>query len=1231
MSEFAGSDRFRIIRRLGEGGMGVVYLAHDQRRDAEVALKTLRRDSPFGIIKLKSEFRSLAEVAHPNLIDLHDLHHDDGTWFFTMEYVDGEDLNHWLRPRDGFDDGPRLDYTRLRHALRQLVEGVAALHEAGHLHRDLKPSNVLVERGTRRLVVLDFGLVTPLDRRRAVHEPGFSGTLEYMAPEQADGEDPLPASDWYSVGVILFEALTGQLPFRGKPFKIMIDKRRKDAPDASSVDPSIPDDLDRLCRALLARDPAARPDADAILDALGTARSGSGPLVLPSPGRGRLIGRESQTAALEDALAAARGGQATLVGVHGGSGMGKSALLRRFLDPLVEQPDLLVLSGRCYERESVPYKAFDSVIDALTQQLGRMPDEALDAMMPPALAPLTRLFPVLLHVDAIAVRSLPEDEPSDPRELRQRGFALLRQLFAGLARDRVPVVHIDDLQWGDRDSAVLLTELLRGSDPPPMLVLGSYRTEEVESSAFLRSMLGFVEQPGHALRWQEIPIGPLDAADAARLARARLGEREGAERLSALIARESAGNPFFVEALARHLRQTARLVEGGLTVEEVVRQRVEGLEHVAQRLMHALAVHGRPLDQRIAYDAAGVPNDAVARTVGLLRAEHLLRVRATGAEASESLELYHDRIRAAVTGGMPDISRRAMHMELGLALERREAGDPEVLAEHFIGAGELDRSRRYTAESAERAVAKLAFDRAAELYRRALELHRQAMASSSGLESDALAEERRLLECLGRALIDAGRGPEAAAVLLEAAEGADPERRLELSLEAGTQLLISGKLKDGLAVTRGVLEQIGMTLPQSARRALPGLLARRARMRLRGLDYTETAEADIERRALTRIDACWSVGLGLGLVDHVRAADFQTRSLLLALDAGEPMRVARAMAMEGAYASATGPGGDARAGALVDRARAIADRIGVPYAQGMTHYGAGVAHFLAGRWRPAVEHLTASAEIWRDRCRGVNWETTTTFVFQFSALARLGDVGRIAAGVPTLLAQARDRGNVYFTTNLRTGYPSLAWLVMDDPETGAAHHQEAMEEWGDDGFHVQHYFDLIAAVHLALYRQRPEAAWQRVRTTWKPMRASLVHHVDLVNLDTFTLRARAALGALAAGIDADDARSTLRRDIRALAKSKVAWAIAESRLFTGLLAAHEGRSDDARAALEEALTGFEETESALYAAATRMRLGALVGGDAGRARATTGAMAMTARGVRNPRAMARILAPLGEG
>ncbi|MCA9538198.1 MAG: protein kinase, partial [Myxococcales bacterium] len=905
--DFQGTSRFELARRLGEGGMGVVYLAHDRDRGADVALKTLRRDSPYGILKLKDEFRALAEMVHPNLVGLHDLLEEDGTWFFTMEFIDGVDFLKYVRPRVTFDAEPTLDPKRLRRAFEQLARGVVALHDAGHLHRDIKPSNLMVERGGR-LVVLDFGLVTPLDARRP-REAGLTGTLEYMPPEQGDGAEPRAASDWYSVGVVLFEALTGQLPFTGKPFKIIVDKRRFEAPRASSIAPEIPPELDALCAALLRRDPDARPGDDEVLAALGITREDSAPLPhsMPADGPG-LIGREKQTRALTLALTEARRGRAVMVSVPGSSGMGKSALVRSFLDPMLDRDDVMVLSGRCYERESVPYKAFDGIIDALTRRLGELMPEAVEPLVPDSVRALTRLFPVLLHIDAIADRAAPEEEPFDPREVRRRAFAALRTLFTRLADQCTPILYIDDLQWGDADSAALLAELLRPPEAPPLLVIGSYRSEEVESSDFLRASERAFAAAGEGLVRREIEIGPLDPVSAARLARSLLGERDDVWRLGTQIAGESGGNPFFIEALVRHLQHVGGLGESGLTVDDVVRARFETLDEPAQRLLQVVAVTGRPLAQDIAFEAAGTSGEA-ARSLGRLRAEHFVRVR--GGTSQPALETYHDRIREAVTASLPTLITRAVHLDIAQALARRGA-EPEVLVTHYRGAGDLAQAWSLTKESADRAAQKLAFDRAAALYADALALHRELRGAQC--TPDQASTERDLLERLGRARVNAGRGTEAAEALLEAAEGAEPVRRLELTREAGAQLLISGRLKRGLEVMRGVLDQIGMTLPESSRRALPGLLARRARVRLRGTQFTRRDEAAVPRAALTRIDACWSVALGLGLIDHVRAGDFQARTLILSLEAGEPCRVARALALEAAYASATGPGGEARAG-----------------------------------------------------------------------------------------------------------------------------------------------------------------------------------------------------------------------------------------------------------------------------------------------------------------------------
>ena len=396
--ERLAGGRFVIERRLGTGGMGSVYAAYDQERAQHVALKTLhqRRDGE-AFYAFKREFRTLADVAHPNLVSLYELFADDRQCFFTMELVDGVDFLTHVRP-----ESTGLDPERLTEALRQLADGVRALHAAGKLHRDLKPSNVLVTF-EGRIVLLDFGMALDYQQRFEPEsfETGFAGTLAYMAPEQANGETSTPATDWYAFGSMLFEALTGRVPFEGSLVQILNRKLRGEAPDPLELGAD-EGPLTDLCRRLLLRPPDARPsahevwsllqgdsaqeadaspDAPGSLPALDPADPGqaSGSLDALSqelgPWTPTLVGRDAELASLEAAWARTRQGRSAVVYVHGTSGMGKTALVDTFLHGLRErlarsgeQPK--ILAGRCYEHERVPYKALDGVVDSLSRAQG---------------------------------------------------------------------------------------------------------------------------------------------------------------------------------------------------------------------------------------------------------------------------------------------------------------------------------------------------------------------------------------------------------------------------------------------------------------------------------------------------------------------------------------------------------------------------------------------------------------------------------------------------------------------------------------------------------------------------------------------------------------------------------------------------------------------------------------------------------------------------------------------
>lgn len=274
---FVGTDRFAVQRCLGSGSFGTVYEAFDRERGTSVALKVLRQPDPAAIYRFKKEFRALADVTHPNLVELYELWSEGARWFFTMELVDGVDFLSHVRgetspplrvssaigpsgeseaetldvesPAPLADRTPTLDWGRLRSSLLQLAEGLSALHASGRVHRDIKPQNVLVARDGR-VVILDFGLVAeltpaPMDRSTGLHAVG---TPAYMSPEQARELAVSEASDWYSVGVILYEALTGVLPFQGQTIELLARKLQEQPIPPRELAPGVPADLDLLCR-----------------------------------------------------------------------------------------------------------------------------------------------------------------------------------------------------------------------------------------------------------------------------------------------------------------------------------------------------------------------------------------------------------------------------------------------------------------------------------------------------------------------------------------------------------------------------------------------------------------------------------------------------------------------------------------------------------------------------------------------------------------------------------------------------------------------------------------------------------------------------------------------------------------------------------------------------------------------------------------------------------------------
>src|SRR5256712_5204970 len=780
-----GGGRFIIKGRLGKGAFGTVYEAYDRQRDAHLAIKRVHGLDIGSTYDVKKEFRVLADVCHPNLVTLSDLFADGDASFIAMELVRGVDfLSYlWRRGKDAaadrhIVDGKRRhrisDWKRLERAVSQLVRALCYLHEHGKLHRDVKPTNVLVTPDGR-LKVLDFGLTTDVVPEVMGESIRIRGTPAYVAPEQAAWKAASEASDWYSVGVMLFEAITGERPFNGGFLQVLEAKQREDARPLSALCSDIPEPLDTLCRDLLDRRPERRPTDAEVVARLEQIWPPSTTTVKTRPmrrERAPFIGRVEQLAVLDRAFEAAMIGRAQMVFVCGSSGLGKTALIRRFLAGLCErEPDAVLVTGRCYERESVPYKALDSLVDRLSHYLRTLPSSEVEALLPHDVAALTRLFPVLQRVDAIAGTRFRPVRAANAQELRRRSFAAFRELLARLS-DRHPVVLvIDDLQWGDSDSAALIADLMFGADAPALLFVACYRFEDLFSSAAVRMLLFDDDSPSAACDVHRVEVAELNEQEAYELAAALTKTFGGAATAIESIVRESGGSPFFINELIQY--SAATMLAGDISASEsavnhdmssrvgldaVIRARTGRLGEGPQRLLHALAIFGGPLKLSVAIEAAGLLHGGV-QDVMLLRAAHLTRMRVAG--SGEEIEFYHDRIREAILADIPKDEIPRLHARLAAVLQRSDDVNPETLLFHFRGAGQLDVASMYALAAADRARDAVAFDRAASYYRLALQLGEGANAKRCEVPSK-----------LGDALATSGRGYEAAQAYFAAAEGA---------------------------------------------------------------------------------------------------------------------------------------------------------------------------------------------------------------------------------------------------------------------------------------------------------------------------------------------------------------------------------------------------------------------------------------------------------------------------
>ncbi len=700
----------------------------------------------------------------------------------------------WLLP------GERM----LRLLFSQLARAIGELHKRGLLHRDVKPSNILVTP-EGRAVLIDFGIIAELTHGPVMERSRTAGTVNYMAPEQfADAGEPSLASDWYALGVVLFQALCGRTPFIGTASAQIELKQTFDAPLVHALQPDAPDDLASLCQRLLSRAPDQRPDLEAILEVIQPSKRTAPREFLGT--REQLFGRDAELALLGEALARAHAGESATVLVSGSSGMGKSVLVEHFLNGLDRTEPTMVLRGRCYEQESVPYKALDSSVDALCHALLQLSESERADVIPEGADLLASVFPVLRRIPEL--KDAVVGEVDETTQLQSRAFAALAEIITLLGETRTVILWIDDLHWGDADSVPMLSQLVRLKACRLMLI-ASYRDDVAANSAVLASLM---ESLGGAQKVQELTtslrVGAVADETLHELALSLLDPCVASEELVASIVREAKGSPYFANELARHANSHARSTVAATSLDTVIVEHAAALTKGARTLLEVLCIAGWKMPRSIAEAASGTDQ----RTTHELLAARLTRTT-TSAQGQKLIEPYHDRVREAVIATLGQETRRKHHRRIAYAIEE-VAGAAEghlfALAQHYALSEDVElaeRTHELNRRAAESAVAANAFEQA---YRCAAQAH--AAAEDGGIDLDAA-----FLVMYGDAASRTGRMETAGGILNRALElSTDSARRAAIHVQLAKVSMGQLDSDKALGAATSALAELKTKLPKKS-------------------------------------------------------------------------------------------------------------------------------------------------------------------------------------------------------------------------------------------------------------------------------------------------------------------------------------------------------------------------------------------------------------------------------
>jgi serine/threonine protein kinase/tetratricopeptide (TPR) repeat protein len=1200
---------YQIGALIGTGGFGSVYLGMNTQTQSQVAIKHLRQTSPERLFRFKREFRMLADCAHRNLIRYHQFLERRGQWYLVMEYINGPTLveyvrgGHWSASQDptrsvigersgranrsreagarwqgdddfhpdepGFVAASHMELVRIRAILPQLADGLTHLHQAGIVHRDLKPRNILVD-GTGRVVILDFGLALQgQDLAQVGRYP--IGTPGYMAPEQAVAQPASAASDWYSVGIMLYEMLLGHTPLPDCP----VDSSVANTPglhlpaDPRTFFTDLPDDLCDLCMALLAPDPDARPkDAAERLRRCGEVSSSRSQQ--PQVGHA-FVGRMGQLQRMQQARIAWEDNHAgAVLVVHGPSGIGKTSLVDHFVQQ--GPPGSLVLRARCYQRESVPFNALDGLAESLCEHLQRMDAARVKKILPKDITDLAHLLPTLQLVPEIKriVRGTARFA-SDPLKRRSNAINALRSLLHNLAQHRRLVMVIDDMHWADHDSIASLIEVLSPPAAPAILLIATILAEDEDDvTTALASAFGQARVAITALA-----LEPLSEPESFSLIEQMLsGEQDQSDLDPMQLYRESAGHPLLLrELVLSHLHQPR--ATAGKTLQEIIEQRLAALPSPARQLLACAAVAGRPQSIAVLARATGDPLD-LPGLLHQLCADRLLRYHIY--HGRSDMVVVHKHIGEITLSSMDAAEQRQHHRALAQALAAEGEAEANAVFEHWLAADEPALAFPMGLIAGARAMQSGACSHAVRIYQYLLQI------APAG---ENIADLRLRL---ADALSNSGNSAAAAKTYVEVAADPDYPDRVHALQRAAGQYLRSGHIDDGIRCAREVMQQIDVRWSEQPAAALAHLTRGRLNIWWRGIG-THPHLATAEPLARLRMDALWSIGYGLAWVDQVRGAELNIRHTEMALACGDPMRISRGLAWEAIQiAREGGPGSRQRAHGLLEAGQDLAVHLPDDHALAWCHSAEAYLAWSESRWDDAIASCTRAAHLFTMGGSDGFWELGSLAAFCWlPSLYHTGRMSELRERLTAVEDEACQRGDLHTLVTIRTTTKPWVTLASGDPDSAWRDVEDALTRWSRRDWHLQHLFALTAKVHIALYWGDAPTAWRLLNHGWPRFKSSMQIRLQSERVTMLYLHGQVGVMMVPRGVQDGDRINEIRGDIALLEQEASPLSQVQAQVLHAAVLALQGHITAAMEHYHLAAAGYEQLAMPLQVAGCRRR------------------------------------------